>query len=59
MVYFSGFVWYNECEKLHFESENIMKKIFEKHETLFCMLLIIAYIIVNSFCIQNYWNNRL
>jgi len=54
MFYFSGFVWYNECEKLHFESENIMKKIFEKHETLFCMLLIIAYIIVNSFCIQNF-----
>ena len=31
-----------------------MKKIFEKHETLFCILLIIAYIIVNSFCIQNF-----
>ena len=31
-----------------------MKKIFEKHETLFCILLIIAYIIVNSYCIQNF-----
>ena len=31
-----------------------MKKIFENHETLFCILLIIAYIIVNSFCIQNF-----
>ena len=31
-----------------------MKKIFEKHETLLCILLIIAYIIVNSFCIQNF-----
>jgi membrane protease YdiL (CAAX protease family) len=32
----------------------VMKKIFEKHETLFCILLIIAYIIVNSYCIQNF-----
>ena len=31
-----------------------MKKIFEKHETLFCMLLIVIYIIVNSYCIQNF-----
>jgi len=31
-----------------------MKKIFEKHETLFCILLIIVYILVNSFCIQNF-----
>ena len=31
-----------------------MIKIFEKHETLFCILLIIVYIIVNSFCIQNF-----
>lgn len=31
-----------------------MKKIFEKHETLFCILLIILYIVVNSFCIQNF-----
>jgi len=31
-----------------------MKKIFEKHETLFCILLIVVYIIVNSYCIQNF-----
>lgn len=31
-----------------------MKKIFEKHETFFCILLIILYIILNSYCIQNY-----
>ncbi len=31
-----------------------MKNIFEKHETLFCILLIIAYILVNSYCIQNF-----
>ena len=31
-----------------------MKKIFEKHETLFCILLIILYILVNSYCVQNF-----
>ncbi|MBQ7410929.1 MAG: CPBP family intramembrane metalloprotease [Clostridia bacterium] len=31
-----------------------MKKIFEKHETLLCMLLIILYIVINSYCIQNF-----
>lgn len=31
-----------------------MKKIFEKHETLFCILLIVVYIIVNSYCIQHF-----
>lgn len=31
-----------------------MNKIFEKHETLFCMLLIIIYIVVNSLCVQNF-----
>jgi len=31
-----------------------MKKIFEKHETLFCILLIGVYILVNSYCIQNF-----
>ena len=31
-----------------------MKKIFEKHETLFCILLIVAYIVVNSYCMQNF-----
>ena len=27
---------------------------FEKHETLFCILLIILYVIINSFCVQNF-----
>lgn len=31
-----------------------MNKIFEKHETLFCILLIIVYIVVNSICVQNF-----
>lgn len=31
-----------------------MKKIFEKHETLICMLLIALYIVINSFCINNF-----
>lgn len=31
-----------------------MKKIFEKHETLFCIMLIIIYILLNSYCMQNY-----
>lgn len=31
-----------------------MKKFFEKHEFLICMLLIIIYIISNSYCMQNF-----
>lgn len=31
-----------------------MKKTFEKHETLFCILLIVLYIMINSFCMQNF-----
>ncbi len=31
-----------------------MNKIYEKHETLFCVLLIIIYIAVNSVCVQNF-----
>ena len=31
-----------------------MEKIFEKYEFLICMLLIIIYIILNSFCLQNF-----
>ena len=31
-----------------------MKKIFEKHETLFCILLIVVYVLVNSYCMQNF-----
>lgn len=31
-----------------------MKKMFEKYETLFCILLIIIYILINSYCIENF-----
>ena len=31
-----------------------LKKIFEKHETLFCILLIAAYVVENSYCLQNF-----
>ena len=31
-----------------------MKKIFEKYETFFCIMLIVIYIVVNSYCIQNF-----
>ncbi len=31
-----------------------MKEYFVKHETLFCMLLIAAYIVINSLCLQNF-----
>lgn len=31
-----------------------MKKLFEKHESLFCILLIVVYVLVNSYCIQNF-----
>ncbi len=31
-----------------------MKKFFEKHETIFCILLIILYVVINSFCIGNF-----
>lgn len=31
-----------------------MNKIFEKHEPLFCMLLIVIYVAVNSVCVQNF-----
>lgn len=31
-----------------------MRKIFEKHETLFCILLIIFYILINTYCVQNF-----
>ena len=33
-----------------------MVKAFEKHETLFCILLIIIYLVVNSVCVQNFGN---
>ncbi|MEE1282448.1 MAG: CPBP family intramembrane glutamic endopeptidase [Acutalibacteraceae bacterium] len=31
-----------------------MKKIFEKHESLFSILLIVVYVVVNSYCMQNF-----
>lgn len=31
-----------------------MEKIFKKHEFLICMLLIVLYIVTNSFCLQNF-----
>ena len=31
-----------------------MKKYFEKHETLMCILLIVIYVVSNSYCIQNF-----
>lgn len=31
-----------------------MNKFFEKHETLFCILLIVVYVVVNSYCMQNF-----
>lgn len=31
-----------------------MKKILEKHETPFCILLIVFYIVVNSFCLNTF-----
>ena len=31
-----------------------MKKTFEKHEPLFCILLIIAYVVINALCVQNF-----
>lgn len=34
-----------------------MKKTFEKHETLFCILLIILYVVINSYCMQNFGIN--
>lgn len=31
-----------------------MKKIFEKHESTCCILLIVLYVVVNSYCMQNF-----
>ena len=31
-----------------------MKKLFEKNETLICMLLIAVYVVVNSYCLENF-----
>ena len=32
----------------------IMKKYFEKHESLFSILLIVLYVVVNSYCMKNF-----
>ena len=32
----------------------IMRKLFEKCGTLFCMVLIVLYIVTNSLCIENF-----
>ena len=32
----------------------MLKKLFEKHETPMCILLIVLYVIINSFCVQNF-----
>lgn len=34
--------------------ETIMKKIIEKHENLICYALIAVYVVVNSYCMQNF-----
>lgn len=31
-----------------------MKKLFEKHESLVCVLLIVSYVIINSYCMNNF-----
>lgn len=31
-----------------------MKQVFEKHETLFCLLLIALYLVINTFCLQSF-----
>ena len=31
-----------------------MKKIFEKHESTFCFLIIVLYVVINSYCMQNF-----
>ena len=31
-----------------------MRRIFEKHEALFCMILIASYIIINSYCLDQF-----
>ena len=31
-----------------------LKQIFDKYETILCILLIVLYVVINSFCIQNF-----
>lgn len=45
--------WYNSLiNPLWVVSD--MKKLFEKHETLFCMLFILVYLVANSVCVQQF-----
>lgn len=32
----------------------MLKRLFEKHETPMCILLIVLYVIINSYCVQNF-----
>ena len=32
----------------------MIKRLFEKHETSLCILLIVLYVIINSYCVQNF-----
>lgn len=32
----------------------MIKKLFEKHETFMCIMLIVLYVVVNSYCMQNF-----
>ena len=32
----------------------MIKKLFERHETFMCIMLIILYVVINSYCLQNF-----
>lgn len=32
----------------------MMKRLFEKHETFMCIVIIILYVVINSYCLQNF-----
>ncbi len=32
----------------------MIKNLFEKHETFMCILLIVLYVVINSYCVQNF-----
>lgn len=34
--------------------DRMIKKLFEKHETFMCIMLIVLYVVVNSYCMQNF-----
>lgn len=37
--------------------ENMLRKFFEKHETLMCILLIVLYVVINAFCVNCFGTN--